>query len=371
MHQVGHAHPPATTQIKYWPLGVTPIGKIVFPFPLFAWPSPSAGIDAAARRRVGVPCARATRRLPVRWTLRILGALIGALLLFVAVRDVPAHLQVRCIHPRLPSAAELRALLVEPGGPRSLRWVNTSSQPLARGTIAHSVFLAEWPDGRLFEVDAGMDAPAAVEFGKLLGWMAGGGAVTPLGTVPEQLGAAARRIAGIGFTHLHIDHTQGVRALCAAGVAPGARVFQGRPQATLRDPNTREGGGIVDGSCFQKVVVGDEGALRVDGFPGMALVPLGGHTACSTMFAFAANGHLWVLSGDTTNTRASLLENRGKGFLYSGILVPEDTARTEELRRYFAALDAEDDVTVLVSHDLDALAASGLPRWTNGEPATP
>jgi glyoxylase-like metal-dependent hydrolase (beta-lactamase superfamily II) len=304
----------------------------------------------------------------VRWILRILGGLVAAALLFLAVRDVPAHLQVRRVHPKLPSAADLRELLVAPGGPRSLRWINTSSQPLARGVIAHSVFLAEWPDGRLFEVDAGMDAPAAIDFGKTLAWMAGGGPVTTLGAVPDQMGDAVHRVAGIGFTHLHIDHTEGVRALCAGGVAPGARVFQGRPQATLRDPNTKEGGAIVDGACFQKVVVGDEGLLPIDGFPGMALVPLGGHTACSTMFAFAVNGHLWVFSGDTTNTREALLANLGKGFLYSGVLVPEDTARTEELRRYFAALDAEDDITVVVSHDLGALEQSGLAAWNPSAP---
>jgi glyoxylase-like metal-dependent hydrolase (beta-lactamase superfamily II) len=281
---------------------------------------------------------------------------------------VPAHLQIRRVHPKLPTAAELRTLLTTRCGPQSLRWVNTSSQPLARGVIAHSAFLAQWPDGRLFEVDSGMDPAAAIEFGKTLHWMAGGGEVKTLGTVPDQIGDAVHRVAGIGFTHLHIDHTEGVRALCAGGVAPGARVFQGRPQATLRDPNTKEGGAIVDGSCLQKVVVGDEGLLPIEGFPGMALVPISGHTACSTMFAFAVNGHLWILSGDTTNTREALLQNRGKGFLYSGILVPEDTARTEELRRYFAALDAEDDITVVVSHDLGALEASGLTPWNASAP---
>jgi hypothetical protein len=145
-------------------------------------------------------------------------------------------------------------------------------------------------------------------------------------------------------------------------------VFQGKAQATLRDPNTKEGAAVVDGSCFERSIAGDEGLLALAGFPGMALIPLGGHTACSTMFAFAVNGHVWLLSGDITNTRESLLQNRGKGFLYSGLLVPEDTRRTEELRRYLAALDAEDDISVVVSHDLDALRASGLSQW---EPLVP
>jgi glyoxylase-like metal-dependent hydrolase (beta-lactamase superfamily II) len=300
----------------------------------------------------------------MRWVLRIFLGIVLLAVVALAVRLVPAHLQIRRVAPKLPSAAELRTLLAAPGGPQSLRWINTSSQPLARGVIAHSVFLAEWPDGGLFEVDAGMDAPAAIAFGELLGWMSGGGAVTPHGTVPEQIGDAVKRVRGLGFTHLHTDHTQGIAALCAAGPAPGARVYQGRPQATLRDPNTREGAAAVAGSCFEPVVAGDEGLLTPAELPGMALVPLGGHTACSTLFAFAVNGHLWLLSGDITNTRENLLTNTGKGFVYSGLLVPEDTRRTEELRRWLAALDAEPDISVVVSHDLGALEASGLPEWT-------
>jgi len=298
-----------------------------------------------------------------RWVARVLAGLLLIAIAALLVRIVPAHLQIRRVAPRLPTLEELRSLKTALGGPQSLRWINTSSQPLERGVIGHSVFLAQWPDGSLFEVDAGMDAKTAVAFGETLKWMAGGGEVTPGGTVPELIGDAVARVRGIGFTHLHIDHTQGVTALCGAGPAPGARVFMGKPQATLRDPNTKEGAALVEGSCFERTIAGDEGLLTLADFPGMALVPLGGHTACSTMFVFAVNGHLWILSGDITNTRESLLANRGKGFLYSILLVPEDTRRTEELRRYLAALDAEDDVTVVVSHDLDALTVSGMEAW--------
>lgn len=299
----------------------------------------------------------------MRLVLRAVAVLVLVALVVLGFRLVPAHLQIRRVAPALPSAEQLRTLLAAPGGPRALRWLNTSSQPLARGLLVHSVFLAEWPDGSLFEVDAGMDPAAAREFGELTKWMAGGGEVTARGAVPDLVGGAVARLRGLGFTHLHIDHTEGVKALCAAGPAAGARAFQSSAQATLRDPNTTEGGDLVASSCFEKRVAGDEGLLLVDGFPGMALVPLGGHTACSTMFALAVGGHLWLLSGDITNTREALLSNTGKGFVYSGLLVPENTRRTEELRRYLAALDAEDDITVVVSHDLEALRASGLPEW--------
>jgi glyoxylase-like metal-dependent hydrolase (beta-lactamase superfamily II) len=300
-----------------------------------------------------------------RFILRILAVLVLLAVAALAIRIGPAHLQIRRVAPRLPSAAELRTLFAAPGGPTSLRWVLTSSQALERGELAHSVFLAEWPDGSLFEVDAGMDAAAALEFSELLKTMSGAGEMTPGGTVPERIGAAAvARIRGLGFTHLHIDHTQGVSALCAARPAAGARVFQGRAQAELRDPNTEEGGALVASSCFEEARAGEEGLLTIGDFPGLALVPLGGHTACSTMFAFSVAGHLWLLSGDITNSRTDLLENRGKGFVYSWLLVPEDTRRTAELRQYLAALDAEPDISVVVSHDLAALRASGLPEWS-------
>ncbi len=299
----------------------------------------------------------------MRWVLRIVGlvALLG--LVALGARIVPAHLQIRRVAPRLPTLAELRSLASVAGGPASLRFVNTSSQALPEAVLGHPVFLAEWPDGSLFEIDAGMDPAAAVQFGELLKWMAGAGEVTPAGSVPDLIGGAVARIRGIGFTHLHIDHSEGVKALCAAGPARGARAYQGSAQARLRDPNTREGGDLVEHSCFERVVLGDEGLLSMPDFPGLALVPLGGHTACSTMFAVAVNGHLWLLSGDIANSRSALLADRGKGFLYSYVLVPEDASRTALLRRYLAELDAEDDVTVIVSHDLGALRQSGLPEW--------
>jgi glyoxylase-like metal-dependent hydrolase (beta-lactamase superfamily II) len=303
--------------------------------------------------------------------LRIVALLLVLAGVFLAVRNGPAHLQIRRVAPRLPSAEELRSLLAVSGGPRSLSWVNTSSQDVPGGQTGHPAFLAEWPDGSLFEVDAGMDPAAAVEFGKTVRWIANGGEVVTAGAVPDLIGSAVTRIRGIGFTHLHIDHTEGVKALCAAGPAPGARVFQGSLQARLRDPNTEEGGGLVEGSCFAPVLAGDEGLLTLPDFPGLALVPLGGHTACSTMFAVAVDGHLWLLSGDISNSRRALLGNEGKGFVYSVLLVPEDTRRTALLRRYLAQLDAEDDITVIVSHDLAALRGSGLPEWRGVASAEP
>jgi glyoxylase-like metal-dependent hydrolase (beta-lactamase superfamily II) len=103
--------------------------------------------------------------------------------------------------------------------------------------------------------------------------------------------------------------------------------------------------------------------LTSDRFPGLGIVELGGHTPGSTLFAVASENRLWLFSGDTTNSKADLLDNKGKGFLYSTILVPENTARTQALRSWLAGLDANHDVTVVVSHDLADIEASGMAQY--------
>jgi hypothetical protein len=45
------------------------------------------------------------------------------------------------------------------------------------------------------------------------------------------------------------------------------------------------------------------------------------------------------------------------------LLVPEATARLEELRRFLAGLEREHGVSLLVSHDQLSLEASGLPAF--------
>jgi glyoxylase-like metal-dependent hydrolase (beta-lactamase superfamily II) len=118
----------------------------------------------------------------------------------------------------------------------------------------------------------------------------------------------------------------------------------------------------VGDSCLEARRLEGEGLVPVEGFPGLGAVALGGHTPGSTLFAAAVDGQVWLFSGDTTNTKASLVDDVGKGFLYSFVMVPENTARTAELRRWLAALDARDDMSVIVSHDPEDAAASALPR---------
>jgi beta-lactamase superfamily II metal-dependent hydrolase len=83
------------------------------------------------------------------------------------------------------------------------------------------------------------------------------------------------------------------------------------------------------------------------------------------MFAIAAQDRLWILSGDISNTKSDIVSNTGKGFAYSYLLVPEHTNRTEMLRRWLSRLDAFDDITVLVSHDIADIRASGMREYSN------
>jgi hypothetical protein len=45
------------------------------------------------------------------------------------------------------------------------------------------------------------------------------------------------------------------------------------------------------------------------------------------------------------------------------VLVPENTARTAELRRWLAELDSREDTTVIVSHDAEDATANRLPAY--------
>lgn len=295
----------------------------------------------------------------MRTLIKLVMALVAVCLVLAGIFLVPAHLQVRDVVPPLPDDAELRALLSIENGPVSVRYVNTSTQQLPTGRLGHVVFLIQWADGNVFMLDAGMDRANAIEFGKLLETALGADEAVPHGNIAELVGDEIRNVVGVGFTHLHIDHTQGIEPFCEAR-GPGARVYQTHWQRDLHNFNTEQGAAIVAQSCLEAGTLDGEGIYTIEGFPGLGIVGLGGHTPGSTLFAVADKGRLWLFAGDTTNTKANLLSNTGKGFVYSYLLVPENTTRTEELRRWFARLDAEPDMTVIVSHDIGDTEASGM-----------
>lgn len=280
----------------------------------------------------------------------------------LAVILLPAHMQVRAIEPPLPSEAELRALLAVPDGPIRIRYVTTSRQQLPSNMLGHNVILAEWPNGNLFMIDAGMDRTEAVEFGELMQVLGDAEDVIPNGSIDELIGDDVARVTGVGFTHLHIDHTQGILSFCRAR-GSGASLYQTHWQASEHNFNTEEGAQLASESCLEAKKLGGEGVMTIDEFPGLALVALGGHTPGSTLFAIASQGRLWLFSGDTTNSRQAFLEDLGKGFVYSTFIVPENTTRTAALRAWLRDLDAKPDIDVIVSHDLDALEASEIQAY--------
>jgi len=321
----------------------------------------------------------------MRVFVRIVAAFACLLLLGLVILLAPPHWQIRRIAPPLPGAAELRVLAAEPDGPIAVEFLVTASQASPLGVLGHLVFVVRWADGRAFMIDAGMDRAEAAEFAELLKLIWGADDGRFHGDVAELLGDDLRQVRGVGFTHLHIDHSQGVVPFCAArgnvvarsdalaGAEDLARdesaarvenvfVYQTRWQAEEHNFNTTEGASLVEASCLEPRTLSGDGVMRIDGFPGLGVVALGGHTPGSTLFAVPVAGHLWLFSGDVTNTKAALLADVGKPFYYSHLAVPENTARTAELRQWLAALDARTDTTVIVSHDLPDIEASGLPE---------
>ncbi len=293
----------------------------------------------------------------MKFILKIASVCTLILLIALAVLLVPPHIQIRSVGPALPSAAELRSLLSVENAPVGVRYIDTSSQRLASGVLGHSSILVEWANGDIVIIDAGMDKATAMEFGDLMLAMREGDKPIVKGTISQLLGDDVSRVKALAFTHLHIDHSQGVLDFCKAR-GTGAVALQTIFQRDLHNFNTSEGAAIVEKSCLEQQVIPGEGLIRVERFPGLGIIPLGGHTPGSTLFAVADGERLLLFSGDTTNTKAELLQDRGKGFLYSYLIVPENTARTAELRDWLRKLDGNTDMEVVVSHDLQDMAGT-------------
>lgn len=292
-------------------------------------------------------------------------ALLAAVLVVVAVVILlPAHRQIREIEVVIPTAAEVDAALAdsEHAGPVLLQYVNTASQEGPGLSLAHTVAVLTWPDGRRFLIDAGMDRAAAEEFGSTIELLMGAGKTQTFGPVEEQLGDAVDSVRGIGFTHLHIDHTHGITALCEAQAAPAASIFQAPAQAELHNLHTTEGHELVrTAACDRKLLVG-ETISPVPGFPGLGAIAAGGHTPGSTIFLARIGGATWIFSGDLTNSLADAMEDRDKGWVYSTLLVPENVDLLARWRLWLRGMN-DDDTHVVVSHDLSSYHANGVKAW--------
>lgn len=294
--------------------------------------------------------------------------LVIVLVIVIAVALVPAHFQIREVQPTLPTAEEVLMTFLDTdlSGeelPADIHYITTASQPLADGgVLGHMVVKLQWSNGKQFLIDTGMEPMKAIKFGEPFEMLLGAGPTTAFGSVDSQLQDSVKTVEGVGFTHLHIDHTHGVTELCKA-VEGNATVFQTPDQASQQNVHTLEGQDLIETSSCKQVVL-EKGAIKaVPGFPGLYAIAVAGHTPGSTVWLTKVKDTIWLFAGDVSVTQKLMHAGEGNGFFYSYLLVPEDTQRLTNVRGWLSDLDQREDVSVIVSHDLPAYEAAGIAIW--------
>ena len=327
------------------------------------------------------------RRLAVVAALGLLAALAGAALGLRA-----AHREMAALDPALPALAEMRRFADEGDLPERLSWIETSRQQMPRRLVlepsrdphpdepyamAHAVFVLEWADGRRLLVDAGMEREAARAFGRPLAWL-GAAPIEPLTTAADALAPVLSGVApgalGIVFTHLHVDHVDGVAELCRV-IPPRVRLraFQREAQATRTNHTTRPARTLLEAApCVERVRLGEAPAAPVPGFPGVFVIDAAGHTPGAQVigaFVRTADGPRgFLLAGDVANALDGVLHDVPKPRAYRLFVVPEHGPRQQRLRRFLRAASEQGGFAIHVAHDQRALVASGLPRWSAPRP---
>jgi glyoxylase-like metal-dependent hydrolase (beta-lactamase superfamily II) len=290
-----------------------------------------------------------------------------------------AHRQIRARDPALPSDADVLALAAVPGGPAVLAWHETARQPMPRALVlepsadpdgaapyvmSHPSFALAWPDGRLLLVDLGMEREGALAFGRPLEWT-GAAPLEFASGAANALGPAAARVAGALFSHLHVDHVDGVAALCAARAGAALPVFQTAAQAELSNHTTRPGRRRLErAGCGRAERLEDAPLAAVPGFPGVAVVDAAGHTPGSqVVLAVLAGGRRLAFTGDVANHVEGIRRNVGKPTLYGLLVVPESPARLDRVRRWLGHLERALGFELVVAHDEAQLASLALPGF--------
>ena len=285
---------------------------------------------------------------------------VGAFCVFL----LPAHIQIRNIETVIPTDSQLDAAFSEvpdDAYPVSISYVNTAEQKSMVGSISHTGMLLRWSDGKTFLIDSGMNEEEAIAFGKPFELL-GAEPTIVYGPIEDQIGASIQNIEGIGFTHLHSDHTDGVTRICAALDTP-ATIFQTQEQKNIQNLHTKAGQEKIAASACEKAVLGKQTIKPVPGFPGLFALSAAGHTPGSTIYLTRSMGKRWFFIGDLTNVAANIDSNEGKGFIYSYLLIPEDEAKLGDWRVWMKHLISMPDTEVIVSHDVNGIAAGDLPEW--------
>jgi glyoxylase-like metal-dependent hydrolase (beta-lactamase superfamily II) len=318
--------------------------------------------------------------------VRLLRVVVVVVLLAVAVGAgglAWLHWQIQLARAPLPLLPDVLALGTSGEVPVKLSVIETSQQQTPRAGVidpagdphkdapfvmTHPVFVLEWADGRLLLVDTGMTHDGAIKFGVPLEQFFHAGPAIALKSAAAALGGAATRVQAIVLTHLHLDHTDGLRELCGP-IGHPAKVFQTALQQDSWTPFTAEGKDLVEhAACAERVRIGGGPLIPLDGFPGVGVVSVGGHTPDSQAVFAAVRGDdgslvRYAFTGDVTNTIDGIRSDVSKPLFYRLVIVPEDDDRLGELRRYFGALERDHGFRIVPSHDQAHLQTLGIPAW--------
>ncbi len=333
----------------------------------------------------------------MRFLLKSFAFLVVTALILATVTLAWGHVHIRRLAPPLPPLEAVTQPDRELDLPVRLTWINTASQRMPRAAVlepeldpnpdapyvmSHPAFVVEWQDGRIFLIDLGMDTATAMDFGLPNEMVVGASPMEPHKPASARLGENRSRVAGVGFTHMHVDHTDGLDKLCddlgprGPGQEPIA-LFQHHNQIAQVNHTTRGAKARVQqASCTELRTLGFEsGLLEVPDFPGLYAIPAAGHTPGSTLwvvqlrtFPGGSEGvhddvQTWVITGDVVNQFQGVEYDLPKPRLYSLLVVPENDDRLSQVRRFLEKLSRKPGVQLLVNHDRNQIEATGLPSY--------
>jgi len=306
----------------------------------------------------------------VRSVVKALMGVLAISLLFLLAGLTAAHLSIRSERPMMPAMEEVLSLKQEEDRPTRLRWINTATQHGPDGTIVHSVFVLEWEDGRALLVDTGMDAEAAVAFGKPMESLLGSDSTIVGRAIDEALAGGRERVVGLVFTHMHTDHTQGIEHLCPPGAG---RLDLYMTPAQFERPNYTTGSGlepVINAPCANRISLRDEGLARLPGLEGVGVIRAAGHTPGSQLIVAWVGKDKprgYVLAGDVVFEFDQIAEDRPKALVYRVLITPEADMQLGEVRRWLHVLSRDHGLVVVPSHDFAHIESLGLAKYSAAE----
>lgn len=235
--------------------------------------------------------------------------------------------------------------------------------------MTHPLYLFRWGDGTTAIADAGLAPDGARSFGRPTEFL--GAEKTVCGVAPFA-GIDPARVRAAVFSHLHVDHIQGLRAVCANGSAIEIRIS---PEQADSDERFEVGGrgeleAMAEAGCVRSkafdLVDADSVAPGLAGLPGLHRVATPGHTPGSQLIIGFVRGDAGtlrsvVVAGDVVNHRAGFRHDRPKPWWYRRLIVREVDDLQAENRHLLARLDAA-GFEILVDHHTE------IPEGTKSVP---